>query len=138
MEMPASKRRCIMNKLDQILDDVQALRQRGDVFYKISNIYECVICKDTMQKPQYGPCCKRVIGCCRCVQRWFEDHDTCPHCSSHGVTTMYTDVRGMDDVLSILRSCTRHTSNAQAHPTNTTDSSDSDFELPAVNFRCGN
>ena len=122
------------SKLDQIFDGVKTLKSRSEVFDKISNIYECVVCKDVMRKPQFGPCCNRIVGC---QQRWCEDHDTCPHCSSQGVATSYIDVRGMDEMLSVLRMCSRHsTSNVQSHaPPN--DSSDSDFEFPAVTFRSG-
>ena len=136
-EFPVSKRPRMSSKLDQILDGVKTLKSRGEVFDKITNIYECVVCKDVVRKPQFGPCCKRIVGCQQCIERWCEDHDTCPHCSSQGVATSYIDVRGMDEMLSILRMCSRHsTSNVQSRaPTN--DSSDSDFEFPAVTFRSG-
>ena len=49
----------------------------------------------------------------------------------------YIDVREMDEMLSILRMCYQNcTSNLQScAPPN--DSSDSDFEFPAVTFRGG-
>ena len=131
MDIPVSKRQRTLSKLDRILDGVQSLTKRGDIVDKIISVYECVICKDVMQKAWYAPCCKRVIGCSQCVQRWFDDHDTCPHCSVRGSTAAYTDVRGMDDMLTMLRSCAK----TSPQSPNVTDS-DSDFELPNVNFRC--
>ena len=68
------------------------------------------------------------------MQRWFEDNDTCPHCSSRGAATAYMYVRGMDDMLSMLISCVKPTLQS---PPNAHDS-DSDFELPDINFRHSN
>ena len=130
LESPARKCPRISAKLDQILDGVQTLRKRSEVFDRISSVYEC---KDIMQKPQFGPCCRMIVGCQPCVQRWFDDHDTCPHCSTSGAAALYTHVRGMDDMLTLLRTCRRDTS--QSSRVAADESSDSDFELPAVNFR---
>ena len=76
----------------------------------------------------------RMIGSSQCVQQWFEDHDTCPHCSSCGAVTAFVDVRGMDDMLSMLRSCVKPTPQS---PLSANDR-DSDFELPNINFRDSN
>ena len=97
LDIPVSK--C---QLDRILDEVQSLTRSSDIVDKTISVYECVICKDIMQKPQYVPCCKRVIGCSQCVQHWFDDHDTCPHCSVRGSTAAYINVHGMDDMLTML------------------------------------
>ena len=96
LDSPASKCLCISTKLDQILEAVEALKRRNKVFDRISSMSECVV---FMQKPQFGPCCRMIIGCQPCVQRWFDNDDTCPHWSSCGAALAYTDVRGMDVLL---------------------------------------
>ena len=89
---PKSKCCCLSsNKLDKILDTVEAIKERNDVIEKISGLFECVICREIVQRPQFSPCCKRIVGCQQCVRRWFRDHMHA-HIALHlvSLTTMQT------------------------------------------------
>ena len=66
-------------KLDKILQGVEAIIRTNMISSACSNAFECIICKDTMQDPQFSPCCKRIVGCRECVDRWLEECHTCPH-----------------------------------------------------------
>ena len=89
-----------------------------------------------MNKPHYSPCCHRIVTCGSCITRWFSSHSLCPHCSTPGQLSVYTDLRGIDEMLDNLRSLVKKgasDSRSPATPTTNNDESDSDFELPAVN-----
>ena len=136
---PKSKCCCLSsNKLDKILDTVEAIKERNDVIEKISGLFECVVCREIVQRPHFSPCCKRVVGCQQCVSRWFRDHNACPHCSTSGVIDNYTDLRGADDLLGSLRILRGNSSNRGTTESETVEddgSDSSDFELPAFNIR---
>lgn len=141
---PPSMKRChlsdtdsITSKLDQVVAGVKALQRRNDLTGSISSLFECVICKDVMQVPQFSPCCQCLVGCRQCVNRWFEDHNTCPHCSTPGPLMAYTDLRGFDEVLTLLRRLrsgeAEQTATHVPHvPSPPDDRSDDDFDLPGI------
>ena len=132
---PQPKRCCLSEtKLDKILHTIETFQKRADLSDIFLGVFECVICKDTMQRPQFSPCCRRVVGCQQCINRWFEEHNICPHCSTTSAKTNYVDVRGMDEVLAAIRAL-HHDSPAVEERES---QSDSDFDLPAVNFRSSN
>ena len=98
-----------------------------------------------MKRPQYSPCCHRIIGCQSCVSRWFAHHTLCPHCSTPGQLSNYSDLRGVEELLDYLRPLVRKSvghgpndlNDAQAASRHD-KSSDDDFELPAVNLGSSN
>ena len=45
------------NKLDKILDTVETIKDKNDVVDKVCSLFECVICREVMKKPQFSPCC---------------------------------------------------------------------------------
>lgn len=86
-------------------------------------------------------CCQRVIGCQRCISRWFQDHSTCPHCATHAALSNFSDIRGLDEMLSAVRSLHGDAASTSVEPEvheERETESDSDFELPAVNFQSSN
>lgn len=108
-----------------------ALKKRNEFVDSISSVFECVVCKDVVQKPQFGTCCRRDD----CVKRWFENRSTCHHCSAVSSAVTYTSIRELDDILHTVRTFGRDDVRvSQAH----VSESDSDFVLPAVNFRNSN
>ena len=136
---PKSKHKCLSSdKLDSILSIVKSIKERNDLAEKIGGFFECVICRDIVKKPQYSPCCHRVVACESCISRWFSDHSLCPHCSTPGQLSTYTEIRGIDEMLDYVRSLVKKGANdseSATTPTAGNDESDSDFELPAVNIR---
>ena len=113
-----SKRSCLSSddKLDRILEGVETLRKQSTFFAKLSAAFECVICKDVMHKPQFSPCCKHVVGCEQCVSRWFYDHETCPHCSISVAAVNYSEMKGVDDLLSHVRTLHGDSASVSANP----------------------
>ena len=70
----APKRRCCSpdsSKLDNIIEGIECLKKGNEILKVVSNVFECIICKDVMQHPQYAPCCHRVIGCQSCIDIWL-------------------------------------------------------------------
>ena len=118
------------SKLDKILEGVDILTQQSSISTVLSAAFECVVCKSITSKPQFLSCCKRIVGCQGCVSRWFGAHGSCPHCSMSGAS--YCDVKGLDDLLGQARKVCGES--AAGDPSTETES-DSDFELPTINFR---
>ena len=128
-DIPA-KRCCLSErKLDKILQGVEAIIKTNKISSACSNAFECIICKDTMQDPQFSPCCKQIVGCRECVARWLEESHTCPHCSSSNIVAGYADVHGLEEVITSLGKQVSIPRNTQEQD------SDSDFDLPVVKFR---
>ena len=73
-------------------------------------------CKDVIQSPKFGLCCQRIICCNDCINRWFEDHSTCPHCATPGTVSDYKDVRGLDGLLVVLQSANCDKTSATNQP----------------------
>jgi len=84
------------DKVEKVLNIVEHMQEKNDLVEKISAFFECMICRDVMKRPQYSPCCHRLIGCQSCVTQWFARHTLCPHCSSPSQLSTYTDLRGID------------------------------------------
>ena len=52
--------------------------QLGDV---INRIFKCMICLSLSSGPVcIGNCCKQVLGCGDCLEQWFINNNSCPHC----------------------------------------------------------
>ena len=46
----------------------------------IPNTEECIICTETATSPVQLPCGGKHIYCNACIQKWLQDHNTCPMC----------------------------------------------------------
>ena len=144
-DMPRPKRSCLSSheKLDRILEGVDTLKKQHSFFDKVSAMFECVICKNVMCTPQFGSCCKRIVGCQSCINRWLDGHPSCPHCSTASTATNFSDLKGIDELLNFIRACqccdatqcpgATHSNDSETR--NTVVDSDSDLELPEINFR---
>ena len=133
------KRLCLSNteKLDKLLEGMDALQKQNTFYNKVAAVFECVICKDIMHKPQFGACCKRAVGCQQCIRRWFEQHGSCPHCSTSVTLANYNDLKGIDELLCQVRTLRGEIASSSDETASQVmvHDSDSDFELPAVSFR---
>ena len=133
------KRLCLSNTemFDKILEGMDALQKQNTFCNKVAAVFECVICKDIMHKPQFGACCNRAVGCQQCIRRWFEEHGTCPHCSTSVMIANYNDLKGIDELLCQVRTlcCETASSSEETASQVMVHDSDSDFELPTVSFR---
>ena len=60
----------------------------------------CIICKELASSPVHvSTCCRQVIGCPSCVQRW--SNESCPHCRSALYETL--SINCFESVLDRLR-----------------------------------
>ncbi len=93
------------NKLNRILEEIELLRKGNEMVKVASSMFECIICKDVMQSPQYATCCERIIGCETCIDHWLDQKLSCPHCSATAVlmSSSFKTIRGLDDFLKSLR-----------------------------------
>ena len=131
-DTPRSKRPCPSgdnSKLDKILEGVDCLQKRSFLLKHVSSVFECVLCKSIMCKPLFVTCCNRTVGCQSCVNRWFDENGCCPHCST--VDASCIEFKGVDDLLAYTRKLCGDTATTDDAGTD----SDSDFELPRVNFK---
>ena len=132
-DTPRSKRPCPSrtddSKLHKILEGVDCLQKRSVLLKYVSSAFECVLCKSVMCKPQFVTCCNRIVGCQTCVSRWFDENGCCPHCST--VDARCIEFKGVDDLLAYTRKLCGDTATIDDAGTD----SDSDFELPKVNFK---
>lgn len=55
-----------------------------------------------MKDPLIAPCCQRIIGCNRCVERWLQTSARCPLCSVVGRMRERLQLKGFDDVTAIF------------------------------------
>ena len=52
--------------------------QLGEV---VNRIFKCLVCFSLARSPVcIGNCCKQVLGCGNCLQQWFVNNTSCPHC----------------------------------------------------------
>ena len=52
--------------------------QLGEV---INRIFKCLVCFSLARSPVcIGNCCKQVLGCGNCLEQWFVNNTSCPHC----------------------------------------------------------
>ena len=50
-----------------------------------------------MHRPQFYHVVIELFGSQQCINRWFREHGSCPHCSTSGAS--YTDLKGIDELL---------------------------------------
>ncbi|XP_057292813.1 uncharacterized protein LOC130636029 [Hydractinia symbiolongicarpus] len=71
---------------------------------KAKQSFECLICRGLSRSPvKMGSCCRRIIGCGECVDRWFLENQNCPHCRSNELDAIF-ETNNFDGVLAEIRS----------------------------------
>ena len=71
----------------------------------LQETFQCCICQSTMTPPIiFGRCCKSLIGCQSCVDRWFQGdtglmQQTCPKCRAERVYAETCVIKGIDGFL---------------------------------------
>ena len=55
----------------------------------VTNVFKCMICHSLMTSPvSFASCCKQLLGCGTCLQSWFVNNDSCPHCRAEGMESI--------------------------------------------------
>ena len=73
----------------------------------LSETFKCQICSRVPMKPPiiYTRCCKRILGCQTCVDKWFRGDDeestrrSCPLCRGERAYAETSIIKGLDDLL---------------------------------------
>ena len=94
------------------------------LYRHLSDTFKCNICYTTpMSTPIiFARCCKTVLGCETCVDRWYasgKNNNTCPLCRSDRAYSEISRLNGLDDFLSFIRPL--------FEPNNKDDDYDDDF-----------
>ena len=112
--MPSKKK----PKLIEILNEVKCLRKdvssimklsKGmnlppGLYNKLDETFKCNICHSSPFKLPviFGRCCRNIIGCSSCVDRWFKEESSCPLCRSDRALPDTCIINGLDEfILSI-------------------------------------
>ena len=77
--------------------------QLGEI---INRVFKCLVCHSLATSPVcITQCCKQVLGCANCLQQWFVNNNSCPHCRADiGLEEMQTVVTGaFDEILAKCR-----------------------------------
>ena len=78
--------------------------QLGDVINRIS---KCMIYHSLSTGPVcIGNCCRQVLGCAACLEQWFINNNSCPHCRADNanVGTNKVLTTAFDELLEKTRS----------------------------------
>ena len=75
----------------------------------LNESFQCHICRHCMKPPIIlSKCCKNIIGCEECVNRWYSGPDAltkyCPRCRCERGYNETMRVLGLDDLLTGVRS----------------------------------
>ncbi len=67
--------------------------------------FNCTICQGIITPPAiFSRCCRNLIGCEECVDKWFEDRTrTCPHCRQERGLSEIHPVKGLDEFLRAMK-----------------------------------
>ena len=90
-------------KVEEIDKKLDAIDRKLSVFDDIKKTFECVICRSVVRYPMVSLCCKRIIGCKRCVSTWRTTSTRCPLCSDAGEKSqpMFA-LKGIDDLTALF------------------------------------
>ncbi|XP_056295558.1 RING finger protein 141-like [Pseudoliparis swirei] len=65
--------------------------------------FQCLICQDVMDDPVVAQCCRSLIGCRVCVDRWSATSTHCPKCRDEEFSSKYFAITGMGEVVDVFR-----------------------------------
>ncbi len=116
------KKKYKSSQLDEIRDRIEEINEQLKCVCKISkttkvppglysllnDAFQCCICRCVPIKPPaiYSRCCKKILGCQHCVDRWYRNNgleNSCPICHSVRAYTETTQIKGLDDFLNGVR-----------------------------------
>ena len=90
----------LTKKIDDMHETLQEIKRSAKTIPEmVKSAMECIICRNVVTKPQFMVCCQRIVGCEGCLNNWFADHNTCPHCAQPVSDETCIEVKGLDDIL---------------------------------------
>lgn len=96
------------NKLTKVLEVNPHLNLPLGLSSVLYDTFKCSICLRSPIRPPcvFGRCCKRIIGCQECVDRWYSDggfQKNCPLCQGERGYADSMLILGLDEFLTIIR-----------------------------------
>ena len=97
--------RDIRNDLQSLFDISKNVKLPLALHRQLQDTFKCNICRSSPMKPPviFSRCCKRLLGCQECVDRWFGGNDgsmkSCPLCRSERAYADTCIVKGLDEFL---------------------------------------
>lgn len=90
-------------KMAIVISKLEGIKRKISVFDELRKGFECCICKGCCKAPTVSPCCKRIVGCNSCVQRWLANEPTCPLCRMRGKISQRFALKGFEELTSFFR-----------------------------------
>ncbi|XP_063067125.1 uncharacterized protein LOC134458625 isoform X2 [Engraulis encrasicolus] len=75
--------------------------QEGEV-NALRTVFSCLVCTGPVEKAVFASCCRSILGCRECINRWDQGHDYCPKCRSPVDSRVITEVAGFDEAMAVL------------------------------------
>ena len=118
-EPPRKKRHsesgCIVSEIRDMRKDLQSLFEISKslklplgLHKQLQDAFRCSICCCSPIKPPviFGRCCKRLLGCQNCVDRWFGGEDgvtrSCSLCRAERAYADTCILKGLDELLTSI------------------------------------
>ena len=94
----------IKKQLSSLLTIDKTLRIPFSLHLLLIDNFKCSICQDVLEPPViFSRCCKYLIGCEKCVDRWYEcdgrNSKPCPQCGAERSYSETCRLYGIDDFL---------------------------------------
>ena len=91
----------ILKDKEKEIESVRA--QRMKLEEETRQVFKCLICNITATLPlTISPCCKIVLGCNTCVERWLDEEGKCPHCRQQLTQTGCTQLPVIPSLVELL------------------------------------
>ena len=88
-------------KVDGIDKKLDKIDKKLSIF---DETFECIICRSVVKCPIVSHCCKRIVGCKRCISTWRTTNTRCPLCSETGqATDSLVELKGFDDLTALFQ-----------------------------------
>lgn len=92
-----------LNDIKSLLSNAnvgQDVNGQEGIVQALKTVLTCKICQRISKKEiAFIQCCGQIIGCCECINRWFEEEDTCPLCRNPEGVNKVIPFRGLDEVI---------------------------------------
>ena len=91
-------------EISQNVKDIkETINRYEELRNKAKTCFECLICQQTSVSPNtIASCCKKILGCKTCVDRWLQEHDICLHCRSTDIEESVVFLSAFEELLELL------------------------------------